>query len=78
VPGAEEEAEDVLRQALELARNQQSHSFSLRAATSLARLLAQQGRAGEGRSLLAAAYEGFEATPDMPDVADARALLHSL
>ena len=45
-------AEEYYRNAMETARRQQARSWELRAATSLARLLANQGRRAEARELL--------------------------
>jgi predicted ATPase/DNA-binding winged helix-turn-helix (wHTH) protein len=70
---AQGEAEQAFLQALDWARRQSALSWELRAATSLARLRARQGRADEGRTLLAATYqrftEGFE-TADLMAAAD--------
>ena len=58
------EAERSFMQALEAARRQQARSWELRAATSLARLLAAHGRHDEAKStlapILASITEGFE------------------
>jgi tetratricopeptide (TPR) repeat protein len=77
-PGSEAEAEASLRQALDLARSQKSKSLELRAATSLARLLRKQGRAAEGRDLLAECYAWFTEGFDTPDLQEARELLEEL
>jgi len=57
-------AEDSFRTALAIAREQGTRGYELRAATSLARLWAEQGRRGEARDLLAPVYgwftEGFD------------------
>jgi predicted ATPase len=78
VPGSEAEAEASLRQALDLARSQKSTSLELRAAMSLARLLRKQGRAAEGRDLLAECYAWFTEGFDTPDLQEARELLEEL
>jgi predicted ATPase len=78
VSGNEVEAEDCLRQAIELARSQKSKSLELRAVMSLARLLRKQGRAAEGRDLLAECYAWFTEGFDTPDLQEARALLEEL
>jgi class 3 adenylate cyclase/tetratricopeptide (TPR) repeat protein len=74
---SEAEAEKLLRQASQLAREQGSRSLEIRAAISLARLLRRRGRAQEVRELLgplAAAFsEGFETQ----DLRDARELLEA-
>ena len=58
------EAERSFMQALQVARRQQAGSWELRAATSLARLLAERGRHDEAKSnlapILASTTEGFE------------------
>ncbi|HSR30787.1 MAG TPA: hypothetical protein VLY63_09505, partial [Anaerolineae bacterium] len=77
-PGNEVEAEAGFRKALEVARSQKSKSLELRAATSLARLLRQQGRAAEGRNLLAECYSWFTEGFDTADLQEARELLDRL
>ncbi len=76
--GALQEAQTLLRRALEIARAQQAKSFELRAATSLARLWQQQGRKDEARELLAPVYQWFTEGFDTPDLKDAKALLEEL
>jgi predicted ATPase len=75
---ADEEAEAEYQRALEVARAQNSKSFELRAATSLARLWRRQGRRREARELLAAVYAWFTEGFDTPDLIDAKALLEEL
>jgi tetratricopeptide (TPR) repeat protein len=53
------EAEACFRQAIEVARRQAAKSFELRATTSLARLLAKQGRRDEARTMLKEIYCWF-------------------
>jgi predicted ATPase len=64
------EAENCFRCAVEIARKQSAKSLELRATMSLARLLAQQGRREEARTMLDEIYnwftEGFE-TADLKD-----------
>ena len=55
--GKREETEDLLRRALEITREQGVKWFELRAATSLARLLRDQGRRDEARALLQPVYQ---------------------
>jgi tetratricopeptide (TPR) repeat protein len=74
-PGNETEAEASLRHALALAGQHQAHSLELRAATSLARLLARQGRVAEGRKLLSRSYSWFQEGLQTPDLVEARQLL---
>jgi predicted ATPase len=76
--GAVEEAESLLRRALEIAREQASKWFELRAATSLARLWHSQGRRDEARALLQPVYDWFTEGFDTRDLKDAKALLEEL
>jgi len=71
-------AESCFLRSIEIARRQQSRGWELRAATSLARLLKQQGRIDEARAALAPVYGAFDPDSEMPDRADAAALLGSL
>jgi predicted ATPase len=77
-PGTEVEAEAALRKAVELACRQKSKSLELRATASLARLLRQQGRAAEGRDLLAKCCAWFTEGFDTPDLQEAKGLLEEL
>src|SRR5262249_52355228 len=72
------EAEASFRRALEIARAQQARGFELRAATSLARLLRDQGKRTEARDLLAPVYGWFTEGFDTPVLQDAKALLDEL
>ena len=78
-PAAEPaEAEACFRQAITVARREQTKSFELRAAVSLARLLQGQGRAAEGRELLAETYGRFTEGWESRDLREAKDLLDSL
>ena len=68
-------AERSFRAALSIAREQGTKGFELRAATSLARLLGDDGRREEARELLAPAYGWFTEGFDSADLKDAQALL---
>jgi predicted ATPase len=72
------EAERSFKQAIDIARAQSAKSWELRAATSLARLWADQGRRDEARDLLAPVYGWFTKGFDTADLADAKALLDEL
>jgi TOMM system kinase/cyclase fusion protein len=76
--GMLEEAESLLRRALEIARGQEAKWFELRAATSLARLLRYRGRRDEARALLHPIYAWFTEGFDTVDLKDAKALLGQL
>src|SRR5215471_9171503 len=73
-----EEAESYFRQAIEVARQQSAKSWELRTTTSLARLLAEQGRRSEARKILAEIYNWFTEGFDTADLKDAKALLDQL
>jgi hypothetical protein len=53
-------------------------AFGLRAPLSLAKLYQSTGRQAEARAALAPALEGFSPTPEMPEIAEAQALLVAL
>jgi predicted ATPase len=71
-------AEALFRKALALASPQQAKSWELRAAVSLARLLAHQGRREEARALLAPIYGWFTEGFDTLDLKQAKSLLDQL
>src|SRR5262249_59502760 len=73
-PRSEAEAERYLRQAIEIAQSQAARLFELRATTSLARLLMQQGRRDEASTMLAAIYGWFTEGFDTADLKGANAL----
>ncbi len=80
LPASENPAavENAFNQAIEIARDQQSHSLELRAATSLARLWQGQGKHDEARELLGPIYEWFTEGFDTADLKEAKALLDEL
>ena len=63
---------------IEIARKQSAKSWELRATTSLARLLAKQGRHDEAHTMLADIYNWFTEGFDTADLKDARTLLDDL
>ena len=71
-------AEEAFLAALDIARAQKARSFVLRAALSLAKLYQSTGRPVEAHDALAPALEGFSPTPEMPEIAEAQALLAML
>src|SRR4029077_18006338 len=71
-------AESSYRQALIVARAQSAKLFELRAATSLARLLRDEGKGDEARDLLAPVYGWFTEGFDTRDLKEAKALLREL
>jgi predicted ATPase len=75
---AAETAEDLFRQALGAARQQEARSWELRAATSLARLLRDQGRSVKAVTLLQPVYDRFTEGFDTADLIAAKQLLAEL
>jgi predicted ATPase len=71
-------AEEALKTAIVIAKRQGARSFELRAALGLAKLCQSTGRPVEAHAVLAAALEGFLPTPEMPQIAEAEALLAAL
>jgi predicted ATPase len=68
-------AEDHFWQALDWARRQGALSWELRAATSLARLLRDQGRSADALALLQPVYDRFTEGFETADLKAAKALL---
>ena len=71
-------AAEAFQTALAVAKQQGSRSFGLRAALSLAKLYQSTARPADAHALLAPALEGFSPTPEMPEIAEAQALLAAL
>ena len=66
------------REAITVSRRMGSKAYELRATTSLARLLAKQGKRDEARAMLADIYNRFTEGFDTADLKDAKALLDEL
>lgn len=77
-PEAARAAEDHFRQALDWARRQGALSWELRGATSLARLLRNQGRPVEAIACLQPVYDRFTEGFDTADLITAKQLLGEL
>ena len=77
-PSETADAEAAFRTAIEVSRGQAAKWWELRATTSLARLLAKQGRRTEARAMLADIYGWFTEGFDTTDLKDAKALLDQL
>ena len=71
-------AEEAFRTALAIAQEQGARSWGLRAALSLAKLYQSTDRPLDAHAVLAPALEGFAPTPEMPEIAEAQALLAAL
>ncbi len=76
--GQTELAEADFREAIALARRMGAKALELRATMGLARLLAQQGRRDEARTMLADVYNWFTEGFDTVDLKEAKALLEEL
>ena len=74
----EAEAEKCFLEALEIARKQHARSWELRAAMSLCRLRAKQGRRDEAHELLSGVYNRFTEGFNTPDLRQARQLLEGM
>jgi predicted ATPase len=72
------QAEACFERALAIARGQQSKSWELRTAMSMARLWRDQGRPQQARELLAPVYGWFTEGHDTRDLKEAKALLAEL
>ena len=72
------EAERCFRKAMAVAQAQGAKLWELRAATSLGRFWAEQGRRAESHDLLAPIYDWFTEGFDTIDLKEARALLEEL
>jgi predicted ATPase len=77
-PASSALAEEALQAAIAAAKRQATRSFELRAALSLAKLYQSTNRPAEAHAILAPALEGFSPTPEMPELAEAQALLERL
>ena len=71
-------AEEALRSAIGVAKHQGARSFELPAALALAKLYQATGRPADAHVVLAPALDGFSPSLDMPEIAEAQALLAAL
>jgi predicted ATPase len=76
--GRTEAFEELYRKALDIAQKQEAKLWELRAAASLARLLASRANRAEARDLLAPVYNWFTEGFDTQDLKEAKALLEGL
>src|SRR5438132_9361779 len=67
--------ESAFMRAIEIARSQQTRTFELRAAPSLAKLYKTTGRDQVASEVLIPALVGFNAGAEVPEVEEARRLL---
>ena len=71
-------AEQAFRSAIAIAQAQKARSFELQAALGLARFYQSTARLAEAHAVLVPVLEGFSPTPEMPEIAEAQALLERL
>ena len=71
-------AEEAFRASIAIAKEQSARSPVLLVSLDLAELLHSTGRPVEAHAVLAPALEGFSPTPEMPEIAEAHALLSQL
>jgi predicted ATPase len=76
--GEPEQAAATLRKAITVARDQGAKSWELRAATTLARLLASNGDSAEALAVLAPVHDWFTEGHDSRDLKEAARLLTEL
>jgi adenylate cyclase len=71
-------AEEAFLAAIAIAQAQKARSFEVQAALSLAQLYQSTARLADAHAVLAQALKGLSATPEMPEIAEAQALLRTL
>ncbi|HEX9170017.1 MAG TPA: hypothetical protein VF886_14020, partial [Roseiarcus sp.] len=71
-------AEEAFQTAIAIAKGQGARGYALMASHSLAKLYQSTGRPADAEVVLAPALEGFSPTREMPQIADAEALLSRL
>ena len=77
-PASPEAAESAFLAAIAIAQQQKARGFELRAALSLAKFYQSTSRAADAHAVLAAALEGFLATPEFLEIEEAGQLLAAL
>ena len=77
-PAAPVPAEEAFQTAIAIAKGQGARGYALLASHSLAKLYQSTGRPNDAQAILAPALEGFSPTPEMPEIAEAQALLRTL
>ena len=71
-------AEEAFQTAIAIAEEQGARSYVLLASLSLAKFYQSTARPDEACAVLAPALEGFSPAPEMPEIAEAQALLERL
>jgi hypothetical protein len=68
-------AEEAFLSAIAVVQKQKTRSFELQAALALAKLYQATARPADAHAVLEPALEGFARMPEMPEIAEAEALL---
>ena len=71
-------ADEAYRMAIAVAKEQGARSYELQAAPALAKLYHSTDRPADAHAVLEPALEGFAPTPEMPEIAEALALMERL
>ena len=71
-------SEEAFQTAIAIARGQGARGYALMASHSLAKLYQSSGRPDDAHAILTPALEGFSRTQEMPEIAEAQALLGCL
>jgi len=71
-------AEDAYQTAIAIAKQQGARSYELLTSLALAKLYQSTARPADAHLVLAPALEGFAPTPEMPEIAEAQAMLAAL
>ena len=77
-PAKTETAEESFLAAIGIAQQQEARTDHLLAALALAKLYQTTGRPADAHTVLAPALEGFTPAPELPEIAEAQALLGAL
>ena len=77
-PSKSAPAEEAYQTAITIAKEQGARSYELLASLCLAKLYQSTDRPADAHSILAPALEGFSPTPEMPEIAEAQALVAAL
>ena len=77
-PGAFVPAEETFQTAIAIANRQGARGYALLASYSAAKFYQSTGRPSDAQAILAPALKGFSPTPEMPEIAEAQALLGRL
>ena len=72
------EVEDCFNKSIKIAREQESRSFELRSAMSMAKVWKSQGKVAEGLELVSSIYNWFQEGFETRDLMEAKHLIETL